>query len=39
MQPRVSSHLLFGLIAWMTLVPVAFSGTADRNPVLTPMEE
>jgi hypothetical protein len=39
MRPRVASHLLCGLIAWMTLVPVAFSGTPDRNPVLTSIEE
>ena len=39
MQPRVASHLLCGLIAWMTLAPVAFSGMPDRNPVLTPIEE
>jgi hypothetical protein len=39
MQPRVPSHLFFGLIAWMTLMPVALTGEPHRNAVLTPMEE
>jgi len=39
MQPRVASHLFCGLIAWITLMPVALSGAPDRNTVLTPMEE
>jgi len=39
MQPRVVRHLFCGLIAWMTLLPVAFSGAPDRNSSLTGMEE
>jgi uncharacterized protein YkwD len=39
MQPRVVSHLFCGLIAWLTLMPVAFSGAPDRNTALSPMEE
>ena len=39
MQPRVASHLLCGLIAWMTLMPMAFSGAPDRNTLLTPTQE
>jgi hypothetical protein len=39
MQPRVASHLFCGLIAWMTLMPVALSGAPNRNTLLTPMEE
>jgi hypothetical protein len=39
MQPRVASHLFCGLIVWMTLMPVTFSGAPNRNTSLTPMEE
>ena len=39
MQPRVARHLFCGLIAWMTLMPVALSGAPNRKTVLTPMEE
>ena len=38
MRPRVASHLFCGLIAWMTLMPVALSGAPHRNTLLTPME-
>jgi uncharacterized protein YkwD len=38
MQPRVTSHLFCGLIAWMTLIPMAFSSAPDRKTPLTPME-
>jgi uncharacterized protein YkwD len=39
MQPRVVGHLFCGIIAWLTLMPVAFPGAPDRNAALTPMEE
>ena len=39
MQLRIARHLFCGLVAWMTLIPVAFSGAHDRNTLLTPMEE
>jgi Cysteine-rich secretory protein family len=39
MRPRVASHLFCGLVAWMTLMPVALSGAPHRNTLLTPMEE
>ena len=39
MQPRVASHLFCGLIAWLTLMPVAFSGAPDRDTLAIPMEE
>jgi uncharacterized protein YkwD len=39
MQPRDASRLFCGLIAWVTLMPVAISGAPDRNTLLTPTQE
>ena len=39
MQLRVANHLLRGLIAWITVIPVVLSGAPARKTVLTPMEE
>ena len=39
MQPGVARHLSCGLVAWLMLMAVDFSGAPDRNTLLTPIEE